>query len=247
MHVEKHVWGGLSTFVAHDIAPGRAPELAVVLCHGFGASALDLAGLTQAFAVVKPELLARIAFIYPAAPLDLSEMGMPGGRAWWMIDLERLLNRPTPELLARFRRDPPEGLSEARGMLSAMLDEAGRHFGLSVQRFVLGGFSQGSMLATDLALRLPLAPAGLCILSGALVNEIEWRVLAHRRGQLPVFQSHGRQDAILTYPQASALCDLLTEAGLDVEFVPFPGQHEIPPLVIHKLAAFLERRLSRTQ
>jgi phospholipase/carboxylesterase len=243
MHVEKHVWGGLSTFVAHDLPADTQPNLAVVLCHGFGASGLDLAGLTQAFAVVKPDLLKRVAFIYPAAPLDLAEMGIPGGRAWWMIDLDRLLNRPTPELLASFRRDCPDNLPEARAMLAAMLDEAGRHFGLSIQRFILGGFSQGSMLATDLALRLPLPPAGLCILSGALVNELEWLELAPQRGPFPVFQSHGREDGILLYPQATALRDLLLKAGAEVEFVPFDGQHEIPPVVIHKLAAFIERAL----
>ena len=175
MQVEKHTWGGLSAFVAHDIPVGSQPELAVVLCHGYGASGLDLAGLTQAFAIVQPELLKRIAFVYPAAPLDLTDAGLPGGRAWWMIDLERLLNRPTPEMLAQFRRGCPPGLPEARGMMLELLNNAGQHFGLGIERFVLGGFSQGSMLATDLALRAPVAPAGLCILSGALVNGDEWR------------------------------------------------------------------------
>jgi phospholipase/carboxylesterase len=247
MHVEKHVWGELDTFVAHDLPAGHKPALGVVLCHGFGASGLDLAGLTQAFSIVKPELLNRIAFIYPAAPLDLAESGIPGGRAWWMIDLDRLLNRPTPELLARFRRDPPDGLAEARAKLTAMLDQAGHHFGLPLGRLVLGGFSQGSMLALDLALRLPTPPAAVCVLSGALVNENEWRELAPGRAGLAVFQSHGRQDGILLYPQATALRDLLTESGLDVEFEPFDGQHEIPPVVIHRLARFLERELARSE
>jgi phospholipase/carboxylesterase len=247
MHVVKHVWGELDTFVAHDLPAGQRPELGVVLCHGYGASGLDLAGLTQAFAIVKPQLLERIAFIYPAAPLDLAGMGIPGGRAWWMIDLDRLLNRPTPELLARFRRDPPEGLSDARDKLSAMLDEAIRHFGLPLGRVVLGGFSQGSMLALDLALRSPTPPAAVCVLSGALVNESEWRNLAPQRAGLAVFQSHGRQDGILMYPQATALRDMLTEAGLDVQFVPFDGQHEIPAIVIHQLARFLELELTRSE
>lgn len=240
MQVEKHVWGGLSTFVAHDIPPGTQPELAVVLCHGFGASGLDLAGLTQAFSIVKPELLKRMAFVYPAAPLDLTDAGMPGGRAWWMIDLERLLNRPTPEMLARFRHATPPGLPEARDMMLEMLAQAGQHFGLGGERFVLGGFSQGSMIATDIALRSPVAPAGLCILSGALINADEWR---EQTPALPlsVFQSHGRQDPILMYLQATALHDLLVEKGCDVEFLPFDGQHEIPPIVIHRLVAWLAK------
>ncbi|MDX1945323.1 MAG: alpha/beta fold hydrolase [Pirellulaceae bacterium] len=242
MQVEKVRWGGLDAIVAHGLPPDTRPELAVVLCHGFGASGLDLAGLTQAFAVIRPELLSRVAFIYPAAPLDLASHGIPGGRAWWLIDLDRLLNRPTPELLAQFRRGCPAGLPEARVLLQGLLDAASLHFEIGLGRIVLGGFSQGSMLATDVALRSAVPLAGLCILSGALVNEDEWRALSPPL-PLAVFQSHGRQDGILMYPQATALQELLVEKGADVEFMPFPGQHEIPPVVVHRLVAWLEKLL----
>ena len=56
---------------------------------------------------------------------------------------------------------------------------------------------------------------------------------------LTILQSHGRQDPILMYPQATALRDLLADAGHNVEFVPFDGYHEIPPVVIHRLADML--------
>jgi phospholipase/carboxylesterase len=246
MPLSKVNWGSLAAYLSHELPAGQSPEMAVVLCHGYGAPAGDLASLAGYFGQVQPELLQRAAFLFPAAPLDLSVQGLPGGRAWWQIDLDRLLNQPTPELLMRFRRDPPVGLAEAREQFGEWLAAAGKQLNLPEDRFVLGGFSQGSMIATDWALRQAKRPAGLCILSGALVNESQWTPLAKARGPLTVFQSHGHHDPILAFPQAQALQELLLASGSDVEFVPFSGGHEIPPAVIRRLAGFLTRLLDRS-
>ena len=243
MQVERVTWGGLSTVVVHHLPAGTPPQLAVILCHGFGAPGADLVGLVQPLLEAEPELAEQAAFIFPAAPLDLSSRGIPGGRAWWMIDLNRLIYGPPPDLLERFRRECPVGLPEARGALLKVIDQAGQHFGLTADRFVLGGFSQGAMLATDVALRLPSAPAGLAILSGALINEAEWRPLLDqaKRGPLKVLQSHGRQDSILPFPVGMALHELLLESGAEVDFVAFPGDHEIPTHIVQRLAKLLAR------
>jgi phospholipase/carboxylesterase len=97
------------------------------------------------------------------------------------------------------------------------------------------------MLATDVALRLKKPPAGLCILSGALINEDQWRPLATERGSLVVLQSHGKSDAILPFPLAGALREMLAQAGAEVDFLAFDGDHEIPLEVLHRLAYFIRR------
>jgi phospholipase/carboxylesterase len=243
MPTTKTTFGGLTTYVVNHVPAGRQPELAVVLCHGYGAPGSNLVGLTQAIGIVKPSLLARIVFLYPAALLDLIDEGNALGRAWWPIDLDRLLNDPTPEFLAQFRAACPEGMATARGMFEQLLAEAGREFDLPLSQFVLGGFSQGSMLATDTALRMKDGPAGLCIFSGALINEAEWSNSAAQHAPLAVLQSHGRQDPILKLLQATALRDLLQSAGHKVDFLEFDGYHEIPPLAMHYLAQLLQRCL----
>ena len=144
----------------------------------------------------------------------------------------------------QFRKVCPEGLRESRERLLALLTEAGKHFELAAERFILGGFSQGSMLATDVALRLKKAPAGLVVLSGALINEGEWRELAMERGPLAVLQSHGKYDSILPLAMGMLLRDLFLEAGADVDFVPFNGDHEIPLEVLHRLTHFVRARAS---
>jgi phospholipase/carboxylesterase len=239
MQTEKVVWGGLGSYVVHDLAAGEKPAVAVVLCHGYGASGTDLVGLAQPLLATAGQGAKKLALVFPAAPMDLSEEGLPGGRAWWPVDLDRLINRRTPELLAQFRKLCPEGLMKSRDRLVALLGEAGRHFDLSADRFVLGGFSQGAMLATDVALRLKKKPAGLCVLSGALINEAEWRRLAGERGKLAVLQSHGESDSILPFPMGEALRQMLVEAGADVDFLPFAGDHEIPLEVLHRMVHFV--------
>jgi phospholipase/carboxylesterase len=121
-----------------------------------------------------------------------------------------------------------------------VLAEAGKHFNLTADRFVLGGFSQGAMLATDVALRLKKPPAALCVLSGALIVEEEWQPLAAERGSLRVLQSHGHYDSILPFPMGEALRDLLTRSGLAVDFLPFAGDHEIPDTVVARLAKMIQ-------
>jgi phospholipase/carboxylesterase len=241
MHSGKVAWGELNSYVVHDLDAGEKPNLAIVLCHGYGAPATDLVSLAQPLLSSAPAGQGRGVFIFPAAPLDLTGQGMPAGRAWWPVDLDRLINRRTPELLVQFRRSSPPGLPEAREKLLALLSEASKHFGLAADRFVLGGFSQGAMLATDVALRLKKSPAGLCVLSGALINEDEWRPLALERGPLAVFQSHGRYDSILPIAMGEMLRDLLQEGGADVDFHAFTGDHEIPLPVLHRLAHFIRR------
>jgi phospholipase/carboxylesterase len=249
MPTERVHWGGLATYVVHELDEREQPALAVVLCHGYGAPATDLVGLAQP-ALLTGQFAAgqgggpKVAFIFPGAPLDLTDQGLPGGSAWWHIDRDRLINRRTPELMAQFRRACPPGLPEARDRLVHLLAEAGKRFGLPADRFVLGGFSQGSMLATDVALRMKKPPAGLCILSGALINEDEWRPLAQERGALPVFQSHGRYDSILPFQMGQALHELLGQGRGEAEFFPFDGDHEINLDVLREMTRFL-RRLDR--
>lgn len=244
MPTQRVHWGGLNTLLVHELEDGEQPALVVVLCHGYGASGNDLVGLAQQPLMEGQGGGGKVAFVFPAAPLDLAEQGMPGGRAWWHIDLDRLINRRTPELLAQFRRAAPPGLAEARTMFLRLLTEAGQHFGVAANRFVLGGFSQGSMLTTDVALRLKNAPAGLCVLSGALINEDEWQPLVAERGPLRVFQSHGRHDSILPFPLAAALRDLLKESGADIEFFDFEGDHEINLDVLRAWTQFLRKTAS---
>ncbi|MBC8114280.1 MAG: dienelactone hydrolase family protein [Candidatus Saccharimonas sp.] len=217
-----------------------------MLCHGYGASGTDLVPFAPELLEHSPALAERIQFLFPEAPLDMEELGMPGGRAWWHLDLRRLQLAAMSGQSRDLSADRPEGLVSSRERLLELIGLWSQQSGVPVSRFVLGGFSQGAMLATDVALHLDENPAGLIVMSGTFLNEAEWRELAPRRKGLPVLQSHGHDDPLLPFANSEALRDMLSEAGAIVDFVPFPGGHGIPLPVFDAVATMLERLASST-
>jgi phospholipase/carboxylesterase len=218
---------GLSTCI---VGPDEA-AVTCVLLHGFGAPGDDLLGLAAA-------LDAPVRFAVPAAPLELG--GVYGdARAWWLIDLMRLEDE-LRRGVSRDRRDEvPDGLPEVRGQLMRFLDELAARFSIAAHQLVLGGFSQGAMLALDVALHRDAPPAGLVLMSGTLIAESVWQARMASLAGVPVMQSHGRRDGLLPFSVAEILRDRLTAAGAAVDWVPFGGAHEIPPVVLDHASQLL--------
>jgi phospholipase/carboxylesterase len=238
-------FGGLKCRVVTRLPEGTPPRLVVALCHGFGAPGHDLVPIGDELFSLRPTLADAVEFYFPEAPLSLEELGYYGGRAWWHIDMEELIGAVERGDLRILRDRRPEGIVEARDKLLALLDEVRQQTSLRHADFVLGGFSQGSMLAVETALNWGDPPGGLCLWSSTLLSEVQWRAKASRLKGVPIVQSHGRQDPILPFDAALTLRDLLIEAGADVNFIDFRGPHTITRDGLVALADMLERLLSR--
>jgi phospholipase/carboxylesterase len=206
----------------------------VVLLHGFGAPGDDLVALWRQLRAPP-----GTRFAFPQAPLALDPQQFGAGRAWWMIDWAKLEAALSSGETRDLSRDVPEGLAQARARVSELLDELQQLTGASGERTVIGGFSQGAMLACDLTLRSERPLAGLVLMSSTLLAEREWTPRMAARAGLPVLVSHGRSDPLLPFALAEQLRDLLTEAGLKVQWVPFNGGHGIADGVMDTLGSFL--------
>jgi phospholipase/carboxylesterase len=229
---------GLTCHVVDDLAENASPRVVVVLCHGFGAPGTDLVPIGQML-LQQPKLSGNVQFLFPEAPISLEDLGLFDGRAWWPIDMRRLQMAVALGSFRELCHDCPPELARARELLLGLIRNWSEKTGVPLSRFILGGFSQGAMLATDVTLQLDENPAGLVILSGALQNEDVWKERLKHHKTLRVFQSHGTQDPILPFAAAGWLRDLLNHSGADVEFLPFPGGHEIPMNVLERLSTFL--------
>ena len=218
-----------------------SPDRALILCHGFGAPGTDLVPLAEAICSMEPALVENTLFVFPEAPLQPPEFEPFGGRAWWPLDMVRMQAAIQRGEFRDLRQDQPERLPAARAELTSVLDQVQHGHQLALDRIVVGGFSQGSMLATDVVLRLPESPAALVVYSGTLLSEPEWTRLAPKRSGLTVLQSHGSEDPILPFEAAEWLRDLFTSSGLEVEFQTFRGGHTITAPAVQSTAALLKK------
>jgi phospholipase/carboxylesterase len=208
---------------------------AVLLCHGFGAPGDDLVSLHRVI-----DAGPGVRWFFPEAPLGMGMGAGAIGRAWWEIDMMALQLAMQRGAQRQMETEHPAGMPAAAAALTAVIEALEADHKVTRSRLVIGGFSQGSMVTTEVALHAERPFAGLVVLSGALLCRDRWAAAAARSAPgLRVFQSHGRRDPILPFAGAEALGALLDGAGAQRTFVPFGGQHEIPYPVIEGAGAFL--------
>ena len=231
--MQQKQFAGLNSHIAGgNDGSGGGDGPVVVLLHGFGAPGDDLVDLARVL-----RLPNQPRFVFPEAPLAIDG---GAGRAWWMLDMELFERRARGERIDRSGEIPPS-LPAVRAQISELLSEVCRYFGVDSPRLVLGGFSQGSMVACDATLHAAEKPAALLLLSSTLIAEPVWKPRMASIAKLPVFQSHGRLDPILPFEDAERLAALLRAAGADLDFAEFMGGHEIPPAVLAGMARAIVR------
>ena len=203
----------------------QQPNAVVILCHGFGAPSTDLVSISN-------ELLGRensnqkVVYVFPAGPIEMDPLF--DARAWWMIDVEHIQQLMMKGETRELKTHSPDVLPERRKSMCGLIDHCRVDFNVQPNQILIGGFSQGSMLATDVAFSYPELLGGLIIWSGSLINESEWIEKSKAREFLKIVQSHGRQDPVLPFDGAVDLRDMLRSHGHSVEFHEFGGQHAIP-------------------
>ncbi len=102
---------------------------------------------------------------------------------------------------------------------------------------LLGGFSQGGMLACDTVLCARQPVSGLVMLSSSRIAFDDWQANREALTGLPVLVSHGTHDADLAFSAGEALRDFYRNSGARVTWQPFEGGHEIPLVVWRALQA----------
>ena len=225
----------------YAIDSGPTPSIAVVICHGYGAPGTDLVGLAADWVDRIGEASERFRFVFPAAPNDLRHLGMPGGRAWWPLNMAQLAEKIESNRFEDLHGLEPEGLVSAREKLVETIEAVQTDLAAPFPRLVLGGFSQGAMVTMETSLRGLASPPELLIqFSGTLICKSAWKANLGKLANTKVFQSHGTRDPILPFTSATALRDLLGSSKVDVEFHSFNGPHTIDEDALEKTAKLLK-------
>jgi phospholipase/carboxylesterase len=210
---------------------GANAKLTVVMLHGFGADCSDLVSLARTVAAPP-----GTRWIFPNAHLTVPLGPHMEGRAWFPISLRDLESSMSGGAPLDFANVIPPGIKAARQKVVGLMQAAD----LKPEKTCIAGFSQGAMLATDLALSSDGMFAGLGIISGTLVCREQWIERAKLRPGLRYYQSHGVADQVLPVAAAERLwSEVLAVNGLKGQFFKHRGGHEIPLEVCAGFSAFL--------
>jgi phospholipase/carboxylesterase len=191
------------------------PEGALVLLHGRGADEHDLFPVLD---LLDPER--RLLGITPRGPLTLP----PGGAHWY-----QLAGIPTPDA-ATFHA--------TFAQVTAFLDT----LPVPIERVVLGGFSQGSVMSYALGLGEGRPrPAAIIALSGFVPRVPGFSLDLDGLDGYPVAIAHGSYDPVIPAGFGHEARDLLAAAGADVFYRETPTTHTIDPAIVPELAAFVRR------
>jgi phospholipase/carboxylesterase len=193
------------------------PAGALVLFHGRGADEHDLYPLLD---FLDPER--RLLGVTPRGPLSLP----PGGAHWYKLQEVGFPDRET--FLVTYE--------EVGSWLDGFLDE----HGIAHDRTVLGGFSQGAVMAYAFALgKGRPRPAALIALSGFIPTvdgfELDLSEIP------PVAIGHGTYDPIISVEFGRRARQLLEEVGASVLYREYPLPHAIDPSFLIELRAWLAR------
>jgi phospholipase/carboxylesterase len=211
----------------------------VVIFHGYGADAFDLFPLHEVIPTQKP-----LNWIFPQGPLEVPVGPMWNGRAWWKIDVDKIQQAAASGVDRDLSLETSDELAGTRKKISAALET----LKVPWDQIILGGFSQGAMLAVDTFLHAPKNPRGLILWSGAMSNKIEWKArtqseeFQNRLKEKPAFsyfQSHGLNDSVLTLKNGQRLEGFLQSLGMKGKMLVFPGAHEIPPAAVIGTSQYL--------
>src|SRR5262245_5319541 len=208
------------------VPAGEGPFPTILALHGWGASAHDLIGLA-------PVLHGGQALVLcPQGPLALEVAPGMLGYGWFPISAGR------PPDAGAFAK----GADAARGFLDAALER----YPVDRRKLVLLGFSQGGVLAYDLALREPERFAGLVALSSWLPDALA-ESLSRRpeHARLPTLVVHGTRDPLIPVDRGRSSRDRLLALGVPTTYREYEMQHEIRPEALRALVEWLDERVMR--
>ncbi len=195
------------------------PDKLVVFLHGVGADGYDLINLADEIS----QSLPNAVFLSPNAPFPYDEF--PSGYQWFS-----LRDRSETALSLEIKKTLP--------ILKHYIDENLAKYKLTYQDLVLIGFSQGTMMALQLAPRLPEKCFAVIGFSGALVNPELLRTETISKPS--IFLSHGDEDQVVPLTQHRLSIRALNSMGFSLtEHISLGAGHTISLESLNKAKEFL--------
>jgi phospholipase/carboxylesterase len=211
-----------------ELATGAEPKGTVIWMHGLGADGWDFVPIVRELPL--PEDL-QLRFIFPHAPVR--PVTINNGhemRAWYDIKMNDISRVPDEA-----------GIRESQASIEALIAREEKR-GVSADRIVLAGFSQGGAIALQAGLRHRERLAGIVALSTYLPLEDSLdREAAAANKRTPIFMAHGTQDQVIPVQLAEASKRALEQRGYDIAWRAWPMPHSVCAEEVEELGGFFTR------
>ncbi len=196
------------------MTPAVPPNGSIIWLHGLGADGSDFVPLVPELRL--PDEMAP-RFIFPNAPMRPvtvnNGMVMP---AWYDIYSQGVRDR-----------EDAAGIQESAAVVHRLIDRE-RATGISSERIVLAGFSQGGAIALQAGVRYPQSLAGILALSTYLPLRASLAAEAAAANRaIPILMCHGREDPIVPMALARQSFDALNAAGFTPRWRDYSMQHQL--------------------
>ncbi len=202
---------------------GDGPHPTIVAMHGWGSNALDLIGLAPYIAG------GRCLTLCPQGPVEV-EIGAVNGCGWYQL---RIGAPPDMEAMGR-----------AADRLMRFVDAALERYPVDRRKLIVIGFSQGGVMAYNLAIRHPERFAALVALSTWFPEELaEHAGNRDALAQLPTLVQHGRADDMIDVAKARQSIEHLRAFKMPLTYREYDGAHEVTADAIRDLSAFLMEKV----
>jgi phospholipase/carboxylesterase len=213
---------------AVEINPAQKPIGSVIWLHGLGADGHDFVPVVQQLKL--PESL-PIRFVFPHAPvIPITINGGYPMRAWYdILGLEE------------GSREDEAGIRAAAAQVNELIQQEQAR-GMSADRIVLAGFSQGGAMALHCALRFPERLAGILALSTYLpVGHTVAAEINPANQTIPIFLAHGTDDTLLPLSWAQMSSEFLQKLGYNIELRTYPMAHSVCAEEIEDISQWLKK------
>lgn len=202
---------------------------AVIFLHGLGDTGAGWSFMAEEAARTK--LFEHVNFVFPNAPVKpvSLNMGMPMPSWYDIYSLDKL------------GQVDEKGILESVGVVEQFIKEQTDQ-GISPDRIVVGGFSQGAAVSLSTSMVTKIKLGGIVALSGYLPLKDKFAAETNDTNkETPYFMGHGTDDQVVKFQYGDSSSKALQEEfGRQVEFHSYPGMpHSACPEELAHLFKFL--------
>ena len=106
-------------------------------------------------------------------------------------------------------------------------------------KVILGGYSQGAIMASNLISDKPQSLEGVILLAPS--GQLRYQPDCDADNKPQIFLAHGREDRVLPFEGSDQLRKKLIALNYEVDWFAYDGGHRLPPTLPVRLNAFIKR------